>query len=249
MAKFDSNWVPKTAMTIFAHPDDMEFSCGATLAKWAKAGCEITVVLCTSGNVGTHDDVKYTKVSLTKTREREQRNAIKHLGIRHIEFLQHNDCQLVADLELRKELTGLIRKYKPEVVICGDPNMVFWGDNRINHPDHRAAATASIDAVFPCAEMELLWPKLGKPHKVHGIYVRANEGINTWIDVGDTVDLKVKALREHHSQLDEMTELETMIPQRLAETGKDKGMAFAEAFRVIRLIEDHAASQVAQDKK
>jgi LmbE family N-acetylglucosaminyl deacetylase len=249
MAKFDSNWVPKTAMTIFAHPDDMEFSCGATLAKWAKAGCEITVVLCTSGNVGTHDDVKYTKLSLTETREREQRNAITHLGVQHIEFLQHNDCQLVADLKLRKKLTGLIRKHKPEVVICGDPDMVFWGDNRINHPDHRAAATAAIDAVFPCCEMELLWPKLGKAHKVHAVYVRAFEDLNTWIDVSETVESKIKALREHHSQLDEMTELEKMIHDRLADAGKEKDMAFAEAFRVIRLIEDQEASQVAQDKK
>jgi LmbE family N-acetylglucosaminyl deacetylase len=238
MAKFDSNWVPKAAMTIFAHPDDMEFSCGATLAKWAKAGSEITVVLCTSGNAGTHDDVKYTKASLLTTREREQRKAIKHLGIKHIEFLRHNDCQLVADLKLRKELVGLIRKHKPEVVICGDPNMVFWGDNRINHPDHRAAATAAIDAVFPCCEMELLWPKLGKAHKVHGIYVRGNEGINTWIDVSDTIEAKIKALREHHSQLDEMTELEKMIRDRSAETGKEKDMAFAEAFRVIKMIEE-----------
>src|SRR5512143_835532 len=249
MAKFDSNWIPKKAMTIFAHPDDMEFSCGATLAKWAAAGCEITVVLCTSGNVGTHDDVKFTKASLLKTREREQRNAIKHLGIKHLEILRHNDCELVADLTLRKELVGLLRRYKPDVVFCGGPNMVFWGDNRINHPDHRAAATAAIDAVFPCCEMELLWPKLGKAHKVHGIYVRANDGLNTWIDVSDTVQAKIKALREHHCQLDEMTDLETMIQQRLADTGKEKGLAAAEAFRVIRLIEDHEVVQAEQDKK
>ena len=240
MAKFDSNWVPKKALTIFAHPDDMEFSCGGTLAKWAKAGCEITVVLCTSGNVGTHDDVKYTKASLLKTREREQRAAIKHLGIKRLVFLRHNDCQLVADLTLRKELVGLIRKHKPEVVICGDPNMVFWGDNRINHPDHRAAATAAIDAIFPCCEMELLWPKLGKAHKVHGIYVRAMDGINTWIDVSDTLDAKLKALREHHSQLDDYTDLEKDIRQRLADVGRDKDMAFAEAFKVIKLIEENS---------
>ena len=240
MSKFDSNWVPKTALTIFAHPDDMEFSCGGTLAKWAKAGCEITVVLCTSGNVGTHDDVKYTKASLLKTREREQRAAIKHLGIKRLVFLRHNDCQLVADLTLRKELVGLIRKHKPEVVICGDPSMVFWGDNRINHPDHRAAATAAIDAIFPCCEMELLWPKLGKAHKVHGIYVRAMDGINTWIDVSDTLDAKLKALREHHSQLDDYTDLEKDIHQRLADVGKDKEMAFAEAFRVIKLVEENS---------
>jgi LmbE family N-acetylglucosaminyl deacetylase len=237
MPKFDSEYVPKTAMTIFAHPDDAEFSCSATVAKWAKAGCEITYVLCTSGNVGTHDG-RYTKASLKKVREREQRNACKVLGVKHVEFLRHNDGQLVADLKLRRELVRVIRKYKPEIVFCGDPNQVFWGSNRINHPDHRAAATAAIDAVFPACEMELLWPEEGKAWKVHGVYVRANDGLDTWIDVGETLDLKIKALREHHSQLDDYKDLEEEMRKRHAATGQEKGLAYAEAFRVIRLKED-----------
>src|SRR5512139_1632519 len=105
MTKFDSDWVPQSALTIFAHPDDMEFSCGATLAKWAAAGCEIAVVLCTSGNVGTHD-VKFTPHTLAAQREEEQRNACAVLGIKHIEFLRHDDSRLVADLTLRRELVG-----------------------------------------------------------------------------------------------------------------------------------------------
>src|SRR5512136_527807 len=236
MAKFDSDWIPSSAMTIFAHPDDMEFSCGATLAKWAKAGCEITVVLCTSGNVGTHD-VKFTPYTLAALREAEQKNACDVLGIKHIEFLRHDDSRLVADLTLRRELVRLIRKYKPEVVFCGDPNQVFWGNNRINHPDHRAAATAAIDAIFPSASMELLWPEDGPVHEVHGVYVRALDVVDTWIDITDTIELKIKALREHHSQLDESKGLEEMIRQRHADVGKEKGLVFAEAFRVVRLKE------------
>lgn len=236
MAKFDSDWIPQSAMTIFAHPDDMEFSCGGTLAKWARAGCEITVVLCTSGNVGTHD-ASFTEYTLAALREVEQKNACDVLGVKHIEFLRHDDSRLVADLTLRRELVHLIRKYKPEVVFCGDPNLVFWGANRINHPDHRAAALAAVDAIFPCASMELLWPEEGPVHEVHGVYVRAFENLDTWIDISDTVELKIKALREHHSQLDHMTNLEDMIRQRTADAGKDKGMAFAENFRVVRLKE------------
>jgi len=236
MAKFDSDWVPSSAMTIFAHPDDMEFSCGATVAKWARAGCEITTVLCTSGNVGTHD-VKYTEYTLAAVREVEQQNACEVLGVKRIEFLRHDDSRLVADLTLRRELVHLIRKYKPEVVFCGDPNLVFWGNNRINHPDHRAAALAALDAIFPCASMELLWPEDGPVHEVHGVYVRAFENLDTWIDVSDTIELKIKALREHHSQLDDRSDLEDMIRRRHAEVGKEKGLAFAEAFRVVRLKE------------
>jgi LmbE family N-acetylglucosaminyl deacetylase len=237
MAKFDSEWVPKSAMTIFAHPDDAEFSCSGTVAKWARAGCKITYILITSGNAGTHD-TRYTPESLMDVREREQRNACAVLGAKHIEFLRHDDGRLVADLNLRRELVRLIRKYKPEVVFCGDPTQVFWLNNRINHPDHRAAALAAIDAIFPASEMELLWPEDGPAWKVHGVYVRTSEGVNTWIDICDTIDLKIKALREHHSQLDDNTGLEDMIRERSAEAGKEQGLAFAENFRVIRLKED-----------
>ncbi len=237
MAKFDGEWVPKSAMTIFAHPDDAEFSCSGAVAKWARAGCEITYILITSGNAGTHDTT-YTPESLMEVREREQRNACAVLGVKHIEFLRHDDGRLVADLNLRRELVRLIRQYKPEVVFCGDPTQVFWLNNRINHPDHRAAALAAIDAVFPASEMELLWPEDGPAWKVHGVYVRTGEGVNTWIDICDTIDLKIKALREHHSQLDDNTGLEAMIRERSAEAGQEQGLAFAENFRVIRLKED-----------
>jgi len=236
MAKFDSDWVPQSAMTIFAHPDDAEFSCSATVAKWAKAGCEITYVLITSGNVGTHDTT-YTPETLMEVRECEQRNACAVLGVKHVEFLRHDDGRLVADLNLRRKLVRLIRQYKPEVVFCGDPNQVFWLNNRINHPDHRAAALAAIDAIFPASEMELLWPEEGPVWKVHGVYVRTEDGMNTWIDVSDTIESKIKALREHHSQLDDNKGLEDMIRQRHADAGKDHGLAYAESFRVIKLKE------------
>jgi LmbE family N-acetylglucosaminyl deacetylase len=234
MTKFDSEWIPKSAMTIFAHPDDTEFSCSGTVAKWAREGCEITFVLCTSGNVGTHD-LKYTPESIAVLREQEQRNACAVLGVPHIEFLHHDDCRLVADLTLRRELVHLIRKYKPEVVFCGDPNQLFWANNRINHPDHRAAGLAAIDAVFPGPSMELLWPEEGPAHEVLGVYVRDLTFVNTWIDVTETIELKIKALREHHSQLDGLRGLEEMIRERSADTGKKHGMKYAEAFRVIKL--------------
>ena len=237
MPKFDSEWVPKSAMTIFAHPDDAEFSCSGTVAKWARAGCEITYVLGTSGNIGTHDP-KYSQESLGRVREQEQRNACEVLGVQHVEFLRHDDGRLVADLALRRELVHLIRKYMPAVVFCGDPNQLFWGNNRINHPDHRAAALAAVDAIFPCASMELLWPEEGPIHEVQGVYVRDMAFVDTWIDVTGTLDLKIRALREHHSQLDDNAGLEDMIRQRSADAGKDHGLTYAEAFRVIRLKED-----------
>ena len=202
MANFDSNYVPKSAMAIFAHPDDAEFTVSGTIAKWAQAGCEITMVLCTSGNVGTHDG-QSTRESLTETREHEQRAAAELLGVKNVVFLRHDDCELQPTLELRRELVREIRKHRPEVVISGDPQAWFYDDSYINHPDHRAAAMAALEAVFPCAEMELLWPEAGPVHKVSAVYVGSTHSPNAWIDIGDTLDAKIAALKAHASQMGE----------------------------------------------
>ncbi len=200
MPKFDTSYVPKSAMTIFAHPDDTEFSAAGTIAKWAQAGCEVTLVVCTSGNVGTHD-LKYTRETLAATRKKEQKAAAQLLGVTNIIFLGHDDCQLQPSLELRRELVRAIRKYKPEVVICGNPNGWLYGNEYINHPDHRAAAAAALEAVFPCAEMELLWPEEGPAHKVHAVYVMTDDKPDVWINITDTIDLKIESLKAHTSQM------------------------------------------------
>lgn len=260
MSKFTSDYVPKSAMTIFAHPDDAEFTVSGTLAKWTRAGCEITLVLCTSGNVGTHDG-QYTSASLAKTREKEQKDAAKLLGVKHSVFLRHDDCQLQPTLELRRELVREIRKYRPEVVICGSPNGWLYGSDYVNHPDHRAAAAAALEAVFPCAEMELLWPEAGLAHKVQAVYVGSTDDPDVWIDITDTLDLKLESLRAHASQMGDW-DPEPMISEWAAEEArngrkklkvkksaggkknKKKGkkkknkMKHAEAFRVMVLHND-----------
>ena len=200
MPRFDAGYVPKTAMTIFAHPDDAEFSCGGTLAAWSRAGCEVTMVLCTNGNAGTHD-VSFTRESLAATREAEQRAANEVMGVARLVLLDHHDCELQPTMELRRSLVQAIREHKPEVVICGDADAWFYEYSYINHPDHRAAAQAAIEAVFPCAEMELLWPELGPVHKVHAVYIAGQREANVFVDITDTMDDKVAALRCHVSQM------------------------------------------------
>lgn len=261
MSRFDANYVPKSAMTIYAHPDDAEFSVAGTIARWARAGCQVTLVLCTSGNVGTHD-TKYTLESLAKTRRKEQKAAAKILGVKDIVFLGHDDCQLQPTLELRRELVREIRKRKPEVVFCGNPNGWLYGNEYINHPDHRAAAAAALEAVFPCAEMELLWPELGKPHKVHAVYVNIDDKPDLWIDIADTIDLKIQSLKAHASQMGDWDPSD-MIRRWAAEDAKNgrkkmnasrnkdgkknnkrggknptSKMKYAESFRVMKLVND-----------
>jgi len=248
--RFDADYVPRSAMAIYAHPDDVEFTVAGTLAKWARAGCEVTYVLITSGNVGTHDP-GMTRTALTRVREREEREAAGIAGARRVEFLRRDDCELVPTLALRKELVRRIRRHRPEVVLCNDPQALFFGDQYVNHPDHRAAGQAALEAVFPCAEMRLLWPDAGRPHKVHAVYVSSTPSPNTWVDVTETIEAKIAALRAHRSQLGDrdlspricgwaMDEARRAPARRKGGEGRARRPKYAEAFRVMRLLREEA---------
>ena len=248
MPRFDAGYVPRSAMAIYAHPDDIEFTVAGTVAKWARAGCEVTFVLLTSGNSGTHDR-KFTRKSLARVREREERESARILGAARVVFLRHGDCELVPTLALRKELVRRIRRHRPEVVLCNDPQALFFGDRYINHPDHLAAGKLALEAVFPCCEMELLWPEKGRAHKVHAVYVGATHQPDTWIDVTATIDRKIAALRAHKSQLGER-DIAPLIYDWAREDGRraparkagGKGRLgkpkYAESFRIMQLLKD-----------
>ena len=229
-------YVPERAMFIFAHPDDIEFGVAGTAATWIKQGCEVQYVLITDGNVGSHE-ADMTSEQLAAIRRAEQIAAADVVGANCI-FLGHDDGFLQPTLELRKELVRLIRQYKPTAVVCGDPTMFFPSDTYINHPDHRAAAQAALDAIFPASEMTLLYPDLAAEglggHKVNYVYVHWGQEPNIFIDIGDVIDLKVEALRRHVSQLGDW-DPEEMLKNRSAETGKKVGFAHAEAFKRITL--------------
>jgi LmbE family N-acetylglucosaminyl deacetylase len=223
-------------MFIFAHPDDIEFGVAGTAAKWAREGCEVTYVVITDGNVGSHE-VGMTSAELARIRRQEQRQAADVIGAKCV-FLGYDDGFLQPTLELRKDLVRLIRQYKPIAVVCGDPTQFFPSDTYINHPDHRAAAQAALDAVFPASEMALLYPDLAEEglrgHKVNYVYVHWGQEPNVYIDVSDVIDLKIEALRRHKSQLGEW-DPEEMIKNWTSEAGKKVGFDHAEAYRLITL--------------
>lgn len=225
--------VPASAMVIVAHPDDAEFTVAGTVAVWAKAGCRVTYVVCTDGNAGSHEP-GMTCQKLAEIRRAEQRAACAILGVSEVVFLGYDDGQLQPTLELRRDLVRLIRHYKPEVVITGDPTKVFWDDRYINHPDHRAAAQATVDAVAPASELPLLWPEVGAPHHVCQVYIHGNDQPNTWVDITETIEQKIAALKQHVSQMGDWDPAE-MIRAWSAETGREKGLAYAECYRVITL--------------
>jgi LmbE family N-acetylglucosaminyl deacetylase len=252
LSKFNGSYIPKSALVIHAHPDDAEFTIGATLAKWAAAGCEITLLLITSGNVGTHDP-KYTRETLAQTREAEQLAVARLLNFKAVVFLRHDDCAVQPTLELSRELVREIRARQPEVVLCGSPEGWFYGDDYINHPDHRAAGVAALEAVFPRCEMELFWPELGPVHKVHAVYVHGTAEDNVAIDVADWLELKIAALKLHKSQLgdwdptemitqwakDEAKAYRRRMKKRDVKVKADDGgkLKRVETFRVMTLVE------------
>lgn len=233
-------YIPESAMAIVAHPDDIEFSCAGTLARWARAGARISYILCTSGDAGIADP-KLTRQQAAQIREAEQTAAAQVIGASEVIFLREPDGLLQPTLELRKKLVREIRRFRPEVVICGDPTVVFANGTYINHPDHRAAATAALDAVFPAAGQPHVFEELAaeglKPHKVRKVYVNVWGNGDTFVSIDETIDLKIDALKQHKSQMGGWDPSE-MIRNWAAETARGKEMTYAESYRVITLMSD-----------
>jgi LmbE family N-acetylglucosaminyl deacetylase len=236
----NGEYIPKRAMSIHAHPDDQEFSIGGTLAKWAQAGCEIISVVITSGDSGSNDvarDGAYKK-ELAALREQEQLAANAVLGVKETIFLRYPDGELEPSLALRKDLARVIRQYKPDAVSTGNPEAWFYGDEYVNHPDHRAAAQAACEAVFPSAGTRLIFPDLlaagYEPHDVRRLYIHGSEKPNTWVDISETMDIKIKALQQHASQVDP-NEVGKWMTEWAEEEAKDKEMKYAESYKVMIL--------------
>lgn len=237
------NYTPESAMAIFAHPDDIEFSCAGTLARWARDGARISHVVCTSGEVGISKN-GMTKTQAAETREAEQRKASSITGAAEVIFLRLPDGMLEVTMELRRRLVREIRRFRPEVVVCGDPTIVWAGEDYINHPDHRAAAAVALDATFPAAGQPNLFEELAeeglRAHKPRKVYVSTWNGGDTYVNIGATIDLKIEALRAHASQMEEMGgwDPESQIKDWARERARGKEMEYAESFRVITLESD-----------
>lgn len=235
---------PKRILVIAAHPDDIEFGAGGSVALWADAGAQITYCLVTDGGAGSNAPDADLK-ELVRQRQNEQCEAAAIVGVHDVRFLGYPDGTLQPTLELRRELTRLIRELKPERVVISDPTMVFAGNYYINHPDHRAAAEAALYAVFPSAGTRPIFPELlaegYEPHDVSELYIQFSERPDEIIDITSTMDRKIAALLCHKSQLG--PEVEKMVREWDAEIGKEKGYAFAEGFRVMKLKQDEAAEE------
>jgi LmbE family N-acetylglucosaminyl deacetylase len=234
-------WRPGRFMVIVGHPDDADFGPAGAAAAWIDAGSEGWLICCTSGDAGGEDPT-LDPLQLARDREEEQRRAAKVVGYAGVTFLHQPDGNLVNDLPLREMLVREIRSFKPDAVLCGDPEVLIHDGGGINHTDHRAAAMAALDAVYPAARNPMAFPWLARgglaAHRVRRIYLMWSNRPDAWIDVSATADRKIEALRCHASQLHDPEAVFMRVRGRLAEAGAHIGTAAAEAYRLVVLDQD-----------
>ncbi len=229
---------PQKILIVLAHPDDPEFFCGATTARWVRAGHHVVVCVITCGDKGTKD-ITIQPDELCDIRQREQRAASRVLGVEQVIFLNHPDGYLIPDIDLRRDITRVIRTIKPDVMVTCDPQTLFTQMGGLNHPDHRAAGQAALDAVFPAARDHLNFPELYinenlEPHIVREVWVCGTLLPDVTLDVTDTWEIKIKALFEHKSQIGELDKFTERMRGRRTADSTPEAPRYEEKFR--RLI-------------
>lgn len=229
----------KRILVVTAHPDDLDFGCSATIALWTRVGIEVSYVICTNGDQGGEDPT-VPREEMPKIRQREQRDAGKVVGVEKITFLGYRDGWLEPTIALRKEIVRQIRIHKPDRMVIQSPDR-NWDRIFSSHPDHLAAGEAAIQAVYPDARNAFAFEDLLKdeglePHRVREVWVMSAASPNHFVDITETIDLKIRALHAHVSQTEHNPKMEEMVRswgERNAEAmGLGKGR-YAEIFRVI----------------
>ena len=218
------------ALVVAAHPDDPEFLAGGTVARLAKEGREIAYVIVTNGNKGSADRGVMSE-QLIPIREEEQRRAARVLGVGGVEFLGYEDGELEDTRNLRRDVTRAIRRWQPDLIVTLNPYRTY--NNFGWHRDHRTTARVVLDCVYPLARDHLSFPELlpdYEPHKVREVYLIQWDQPRLIIDITDTMDLKLEAIRCHASQVGDFKAVEARVRNRAATLGKEKGYAYAEVF-------------------
>ena len=224
--------IPARALVVTPHPDDAEFGCSGTIAKWTAQGAEVVYVLCTNGDKGS-EDPETTSERLAAVREEEQLKAASTLGVKEVVFLRHPDGELEDNREYRGELVREIRRHRPEVVLCTEP----FRRSGYMHRDHRVCGQVTLDACFPYARDRLHFPELARdglqPHKAATLLMWGTEEPDTFIDIKDTLEIKIKALLCHASQMNPQHDTGKFVREWTKKSGEKAGLEYAEAFRRI----------------
>jgi LmbE family N-acetylglucosaminyl deacetylase len=223
----------QTYMLVVAHPDDSEFSSAGTVARLKDAGRRVVLIQVTSGDKGS-PDINADSAELARIREAEMLEAAKRLNMDEVIFLRCEDGSLMPDLALREKIVRMIRTHKPDVIITHDPFRPY-----ALHPDHRAVGLATTDAVYPTARDPLYFPEhLAdglEPHKTAEIWFFGPEHPDKVIDITETFDRKIHALRAHETQVGTSEELEERMRDRARELAEAHPFELGEAFKVVQM--------------
>jgi len=202
LAEQESAEGARRALVIAAHPDDAEFCCAGTAALWIRGGWEFFYLVCSDGSKGT-DDLHLRRERLAAIRQHEQRAAAAVLGVKEVSFLNYQDGEIIYQRELLGEIVRHIRRVRPQAVFTHEPVHIVR-NMYLNHPDHRAVGTLTLDAVYPIAGNRASFPEHAEeglePHRVKELYLWTSNEPNLSVDITDVVDLKFKTLANHRSQ-------------------------------------------------
>jgi len=226
---------PGIVVAVYAHPDDADVACGGTLARWAKAGAAVHLVVCTDGGKGTTDPaVEPSRLAAERAGELESSSAL--IGLTSVDNLGFPDGELSDSDGLRRTLVARVRALRPEVVCGHDPTAVFFGQDYFNHRDHRIAGAALLDAVAPAAALPHYFPDAGPSHQVSVVLLSATLEPDEWVDVSGTIETKASAVECHRTQFAGQDGWAgEAVRRRAAEEGRRAGVPFAEGFRRLNL--------------
>lgn len=225
-----------TALVVVAHPDDVEFNFGGTVALMVGEGWQVVYVIVTRGDKGSADPA-ITPLQLAQTREAEQRAAAEFIGAAGVEFLGYEDGGLEPNLAVRCDIAREIRRHRPRRLLITDPSELFSA-RYIQHPDHIATAQAALAATF-AARDRMTFPELLaeglEPHGVAEVYIETRREPDLYVDVTQVIETKKQALRLHTSQIEEgFLQIMEGIARETAAAAPEPRPQFAESFRVVR---------------
>ncbi len=217
------------ALVIVAHPDDADFICAGTCIQMAKQGIEVTYMVLTNGDKGNHNP-EITRNQLIAMRQIEQRKAAALCGIKEVLFMGEEDGFLRPHREIRKRVTQAIRRIRPELIICTNPDRYFVGDGYINHPDHRNAGLIAIEAIFPAADNPMFYPDMAD----EGYYVHGHEEPSLKVDITAELPTKIEAILCHQSQFEDPEKAKARWLEMWGEQQEDGSLRYFEAFKVMK---------------
>ncbi len=226
---------PGVVLAVYAHPDDADVGCGGTLARWAKSGSAVHLVVCTDGGKGTTDpDVVPARLAVERAGELEASSAL--IGLSSVDNLGFPDGELGDSDDFRRTLVQRVRALRPDVVCGHDPTAIFFGRDYFNHRDHRVAGVALLDAVAPASALPHYFPDTGPAHRVSEVLLSGTLEPDVWVDVTDTIEIKAAAVECHRTQFAGQSGWAgEAVRRRAAEEGRRVGVGYAEGFRRLTL--------------